>query len=70
MFSDNPFFTIFNLKTIFIFFINWCMLLFAFILKKRKKKRIISKMILFFFNLRFCYIIKVFFFNKENDILL
>ena len=39
MFSDNPFFTIFNLKTIFIFFINWCMLLFAFILKKREKKK-------------------------------
>ena len=61
MFSDNPFFTIFNLKTIFIFFINWCMLLFAFILKKREKKKNHFKNDTFFFQFTFLLHNKSFF---------
>ena len=40
MFSDNPFFTIFNLKTIFIFFINWCIYAtLCFYSQKKKEKK-------------------------------
>ena len=39
MFSDNPFFTIFNLKTIFIYFYKLVYATLCFYSQKKKKKK-------------------------------